>query len=201
MGRGRQRTTRQRQEAFFADSVVRPLVADNLARKKPWYANFVHLMTALDDNNRPLRDRVRYERGGLHAMTSNPAMWEHENEATLVRAVHEALRCRYGQIADMNRGNPVARKKRWAIEYDRLRLAFAGAKTGDQFRKALCDLFSRARNNRILRDAWGELLPLLVDRWQLARDLALLALPSYASEGEEDSDTTTSADTPSEATS
>jgi CRISPR-associated endonuclease/helicase Cas3 len=180
-----------RAEAFRADSGVRPLVAENLALGRPWYAGFVRLMTALDANGRPLRDRLRFERKGLHAMTAteNPSMWDHDREAALVRAVHEALRCRYGQIAGENKGNPVAMKKRFGAEYDRRRLAFAGAKTADQFRNALCDLFSRAGNNRVLRECWADVLPLLADRqWQLARDLALLALASYSGQGPDDTE-------------
>jgi CRISPR-associated protein Cas8a1/Csx13 len=99
-------------------------------------------------------------------------------------AVHEALRCRYGRIADENKNHPVAMKKRFAGEYDRWRLAFGGSKTAQQFRNALCDLFSRAGNNLVLRESWMKVLPFLDARWQLGRDLALLALASYAGRGE-----------------
>jgi CRISPR-associated protein Cas8a1/Csx13 len=75
-------------------------------------------------------------------------------------------------------------KKRWANEYDRWRLAFSGAKTPEQFRRAICDLFSRAGPNPVLQDHWQLLLPMLRDgRWELARDLALLALASYTGRG------------------
>ena len=105
--------------------------------------------------------------------------WDHDGEATVVRAVHIALRQRYGQIAADSSGPTM--KKRFAKEYDRWRLGFAGAKTPDQFRNALCDLFSRAGGNAELKIAWPIVLPLLHDsRWSLTRDLALLALASYA---------------------
>ena len=117
-------------------------------------------------------------------MSNNPTMWDSEAETILVQAVHEALRCRYGQIANEMRTNPVGMRKRFQGEYDRRRLAFVGAKTADQFRNAVCDLFSRAGNNHVLRESWQNLLPLLSDRcWQLGRDLALLALASYSGEG------------------
>jgi CRISPR-associated protein Cas8a1/Csx13 len=186
-GRKKKRVTAERNESFRVDSIVRPLVAENLALGRPWYAGFVRLMTALDSNNRPLRDKLSFERKGLRAMTENSVFWDHEGEATLVRAVHEALRSRYGQIADENRGNPAALKNRFAGEYDRWRLAFAGAKTADQFRGALCDLFSRARGGKVLRERWSTLLPFLDDKhWQRARDLALLGLASYSGRTEAD---------------
>jgi CRISPR-associated protein Cas8a1/Csx13 len=80
-------------------------------------------------------------------------------------------------------------RNRFAGEYDRWRLAFAGAKTADQFRKALCDLFSRAGGNQVLQQRWQDVLPMLrTQNWQHARDLALLALCSYQGRGEPSSD-------------
>src|SRR5262249_21630468 len=91
----------------------------------------------------------------------------------------------YGQIADENQGNPGAMKNRFKGEYDRWRLAFAGAKTAEQFRGALCDLFSRGGPNRGLRQRWEAVLPVLSERkGHLGRDLALLALASYAGRDE-----------------
>jgi CRISPR-associated protein Cas8a1/Csx13 len=182
--RGRKKVTTERTEAFRVDSIVRPLVAENLALGRPWYAGFVRLMTGLDPGGNPLRNKLPFERRGLNAMTSSDVFWDHAGEAAVVRAVHEALRNRYGKIADENKGKPGTMKNRFASEYDRWRLAFAGAKTSDQFRKALCDLFSRAGNNSVLRGAWTDVLPFLAPgRWQLTRDLALLALASYVGKG------------------
>ncbi len=48
-------------------------------------------------------------------------------------------------------------------------------------RFALTDLFSRGGNISVLRDGWSVVLPVLRKDWQLARDLGLLALASYAS--------------------
>src|SRR5262249_36016625 len=132
-----------------------------------------------------LRNKLSFERKGLNAMTDTATFWDHDGEAAVVRAVHEALRKRYGRIADENKSNVAAMRKRFEGEYDRWRLAFAGAKTPDQFRGALCDLFSRAGNNAVLRESWQQVLPFLdVKRWQLTRDLALLALASYVGRSE-----------------
>jgi CRISPR-associated protein Cas8a1/Csx13 len=184
-GRGRKKTLTERKEAFRADSVVRPLIADNLALGRRWYAGFVRLVTRLNPaSGRPYRDQLSFERQGLHAMISDETMWDTAGEPTVVRAVHEALRSRYGRIAGENRTNPVAMRDRFAGEYDRWRLAFAGAKTADQFRKALCDLLSRAGPNPVLQKCWQDVLPMLrADQWRHARDLALLALCSYQGRG------------------
>lgn len=181
-------------EYFWPKSYVRPLVADNLANGRFWYAGFTRLMTAQDQvSGKPIRNYLSFERKGLHAM-SKEVRWEQPGEETVVRAVHEAVRCRYGRIAAENPKNPVARKNRMKREYERLRLAFAGAKTADSFRHALTDLWSRAGSNSVLKETWPQVLPLLsVDKWQLARDLALLALASYQGreQGQEDVDLST----------
>jgi CRISPR-associated protein Cas8a1/Csx13 len=182
-GKGKQRQTTERQEAFRSESVVRPLVAENLARGRKWYAGFAALLTKINPaTDKPFRDRLPFERGGLHAMIADKDMWDEAGERIVVQAVHEALRGRYAQIADENKNNRTAMRNRFGGEYDRWRLAFAGAKTPDQFRRALCDLFSRAGRNTVLQAQWATILPMLrQNNWQHARDLALLALCSYQS--------------------
>lgn len=185
-GRGRQRIVKERQESFRADSIIRPMIAENLALGRPWYSGFVRLLTRINPaTGKPYRDQLCYERRGLHAMISDETMWDAAGEAAVVRAVHEAMRSRYGRIAEENKGNPAAMRNRFSGEYDRWRLAFAGAKTADQFRRALCDLFSRAGSNSVLKQSWQDILPMLrADNWQHARDLALLGLCSYQGRGE-----------------
>ncbi len=180
-GRGKQKIVTERRESFRADSIVRPMIAENLALGRKWYTGFIKLMTRINPaTDSPFRDQLSFERGGLHAMISDQSMWDTTGEQLLVQAVHEALRGRYAQIADENKKNPVAMKNRFSGEYDRWRLAFAGSKTPDHFRKALCDLFSRAGRNAVLQKQWQEVIPMLrSENWQHARDLALLALCSY----------------------
>ena len=175
--------TRNTQESFRSESVIRPLIAENLARGRKWYDRFIDLMTKINPaTDAPYRDRLPFERGGLHAMISEDNMWDDTGERIVVKAVHEAIRSRYGQIADENKNNPVAMRNRFSGEYDRLRLAFSGAKTEERFRRALCDLFSKAGRNKVLQMQWAEILPMLRKKnWQHTRDLALLALCSYQS--------------------
>jgi CRISPR-associated protein Cas8a1/Csx13 len=184
-GRGKNKTVIERTESFRADSIVRPLIAENLARGRPWYSDFIRLMTKTNPaTDKPYRNQLPFERKGLHAMISDPNMWDDAGESIVVQAVHSALRGRYAQIADENKTNPVAMRNRFGGEYDRWRLAFAGSKTADQFRKALCDLFSRAGRNEVLQQQWQQVLPMLrTANWQHARDLALLAMCSYQGRG------------------
>jgi len=189
-GRGTAKRITERRESLRFESIVRPIIAENLALGRPWYAGFVKLTTKVNPaNDKPYRDQLPFERKGLHDMISDATVWDTAGERLVVEAVHAALRGRYAQIANENKTNPAAKKNRWSGEYDRWRLAFAGAKTADQFRNALCDLFSRARGNPVLQQHWQEVLPMLRGaNWQHARDLALVALCSYQGRGDSESD-------------
>ena len=178
-------------EYFWPKSYIRPFIAENLALGRLWYAGFSHLMTAQDSGSHtPIRNYLYTERKGLSAMTEE-IQWDHPGEEVIVRAVHEAMRCRYGRIAAENARNQVAMKNRMTREYERQRLAFVGAKTADALRHALADLWSRAGSNSVLRKAWPQVLPMLSsEKWQLTRDLALLALASYQGKEQEKIDLT-----------
>jgi CRISPR-associated protein Cas8a1/Csx13 len=186
---------------FVATSALRGFVTDNLAEHRSWYAGFA---TATTGGKKPrfihcYRDMgAKGDLGALYPEDKKGLITMLDNlehaEQTLVRSVHIALRQRFAQIADQRAQSiPSATiKKRWQDERDRLRFAFSGAKTSEQIRAALADLWSRAGSNRELRNGWEQVLPLLrSDRWQAARDLALVALASYQrqnaeSEGEEE---------------
>ena len=186
IGKGRNAKTVERTVSFWTDSVVRPLIADNLAQGRPWYADFTSLMRDNDANGTPYRYRLSSEREGLNTMIENVS-YDHTSEKTLVQSVHEAMRRRMAQIKTDAQGKSDAPPtpetiKRWNRFRERLRISLVGAKTADQCRGAICELFGRAGNNSILRNCWEDLLSLLTNetQWQKARDLALLALASYA---------------------
>jgi len=176
-GRGKSKKTTETTRYFWADSIVRPLVADNLARDKPWYSDFSRKMIGAD------RNKLSFEREGLIKMTNDNNLFDDPGEQAIIRCVHTALRSRYAQIAGESKSNPVAMKNRFNREYERWRLAFAGSKTPDQFRASFADLVSRGGSgNKALQQFWTQMLPFLRDRhWQQARDLSLLALASYES--------------------
>jgi len=182
-------------------SSLRGFVADNVARHRPFYAGFattktrddppcwMHRFHSADDDLGALR--FPDDQKGLIAMTDTL----NEAERRLVAAIHTALRQRFGAIADENSGNSAAFKNRCQSERDKWRLSFAGARTHEQVRHALADLWSRAGTVRELQGGgWHALQPLLrPDAWEAARDLALIALASYQGKGNDDTTSTTNA--------
>ncbi|WP_426755872.1 type I-MYXAN CRISPR-associated Cas8a1/Cmx1 [Myxococcus sp. Y35] len=172
---------------FIATSALRAFITENLAASRPWYADFaiattaegrfIHYYRARDNLGALLWD----ERKGLIAMQSSLR----EAEQWLVQSVHLALRSRFKSIFEDTQESPKAtRSNRLKGERERWRLSFAGAKTPEQVRAALADLWSRAGPNRELQEHWRDVLPLLgPDRWRAARDLALVALASYQGQG------------------
>ncbi len=183
--------TNEEGESHWVDSVVRPLVADNLALGRPWYQDFTRLMATNDARGRPIRDQLRFEQGGLHTMISDPNALT-EPERVLVCSMHQAIRNNLGRIrqeTDGDRPLSQATKNRWKRFRERLRLALVGAKTSDQCRNAICTLFASAGVLKELKDGWQVVVPMLRDsRWMFARDLALLAFASYARQEEESID-------------
>ncbi|TWU43854.1 CRISPR-associated protein Cas8a1/Csx13 [Novipirellula aureliae] len=183
-GKGKAAKSTEREEFFWSDSIVRPLIADNLAHRRDWFTGFTKLFVDRDPaNGKPFRDRLPFERTGLIAMIKAD-VWDKPGQMALIGAVHHALRGRYGQIASETANQKAAMQNRFRGEYERWRLAFSGAKTADQFRHSICDLFSRVPANKELQANWTEVLPWLDESgWQHARDLALLALASYQGKG------------------
>lgn len=186
VGKRRKKPEITREVAFWADSVVRPLIADNLAVGNAWYTNFTRLLRDSDAQGNPYRYRLRSEREALHTMCET-IEFDYSREKTLVRAVHQAIRIRLAQIKQETQGkgksppNQATKNRRNRFR-EELRLSLVGAKTQDQCRAAICELFGKAGRNRILQEKWEQLLPLFVDanQWQKARDLALLALASQS---------------------
>ncbi|SDF35549.1 CRISPR-associated protein Cas8a1/Csx13, MYXAN subtype/CRISPR-associated protein Cas8a1/Csx13, MYXAN subtype, C-terminal region [Myxococcus virescens] len=174
---------------FIATSALRAFITENLAASRPWYADFATATTAEGRFIHDYRDRdnlgalLWHERKGLIAM--HPYLGEAEQ--WLVQSVHLALRSRFKSIySDTKESAPATRSNRLKGERERLRLSFAGAKTPEQVRAALADLWSRAGTNRELQEHWRDILPLLgPERWRAARDLALVALASYQGKGGE----------------
>ena len=177
-------------KSFLARSELLAFLTDNLAAGRRWFHGFA---TARTEEKKP-RFIHYYARGsnlGALRFTDKEGLLfmvgEHLElaERALVQSVQQALRMRFGLIYEETKSMSVtARRKRFAGEHDRWRMALAGAKTQAQLRATLADLWSRAGRNKVLQEHWAEVIPLLrPDRWQEARDLALVALASYQGRG------------------
>ncbi len=170
---------------FAAASALRGFIAENLAAGRPWYQGFATAKVGLKKPRfiHQLRQQDNLgalfpeEKKGLWVMIETT---DHQ-EKLLIESVHSALRMRFGAISAETQGMAnQTRKNRMNGERERWRLAFSKAKTADQVRAALADLWSRAGTVKELKESWTELLPLLhSSQWAKARDLALVALASY----------------------
>ena len=171
---------------FWRRSRVRAFVAENLARGQLWFRGFATVPIMLKNKRLPLHRLITPldpDHGGLCHMANHHLDPLHE---IIVRAIHEAMRLRYGRIASETKNQPHVMKNRMAKERDGWQRAFAGAKTSEQFRNALTDLWSRAGTIKTLQDAWPQVLPLLMTKdWSLVRDLALLAMATYKKQDDE----------------
>lgn len=174
---------------FPARSALRAFLTDNIASGRHWFAGFATAATGGKNARFIHYYRERDNLGALYFEERKglAAMLKHleEAEQALVNSVHLALRNRFGAIASEAEGNTATMKNRFKGERERWRLAFAGAKTCEQIRAALADLWSRAGANKELQAHWKEVLPLLREgNWQAARDLALVGLASYQAAGD-----------------
>ncbi|MBA3699426.1 MAG: type I-MYXAN CRISPR-associated Cas8a1/Cmx1 [Planctomycetes bacterium] len=187
-------------------SNLRGFVADNLVRGHPWFHGF-SIKRYSDHRKRPrFRWIHRYyttndklgclrlpdDKKGLIAMTKILD----EAQRLLIMSVHTALRCRYGKISKENKENDVARNKRSRSERDKWRMQLAGAKTAEQVRAILADLWSRAGTVKELQTGWESIIPLLNEHWLECRDLSLVALASYQGKDTENEDTDAAEENP-----
>jgi CRISPR-associated protein Cas8a1/Csx13 len=164
-------------------SPVRGLLADNIAAGLPWYQGFYQLMISQKSAR-----QISFEREGVHTMVEQ-AEWSEEADQLLVKAVHQALRNRYGALAQ--RAKERGEKPAFDREFTRIRTSLMRSKNAQTLRAELADIFARGGLNQTLQEHWPKLIPLFTGTdWQQARDLALLALASYAGKGAETITTT-----------
>jgi CRISPR-associated protein Cas8a1/Csx13 len=165
---------------YWPRSVLRPFVAENLARGRRWFEGFRDLLVGPGGSKEGERFRqLGYERKGLKSMIDEP--WDDKREELLITAVHQAMRQHFGRMWEEANQDRATFGNRFDRQVQEWRIAFAHAKTPDDFRDALADLISRAGRVPVLMESWREIRPLFSDpeRWRLNRDLALLALASY----------------------
>lgn len=166
---------------FVATSICRGLIANNIALGFEWFKDFYKIM-----RSKKIAEQVYdYERRELSQMVEH-AQWSFHADRLLVESIHNAIRNRYGELADRagQRGADV--HNLFKKEFERMRSSLMRAKNSQTLRAELADMFARGKTNKTLQGNWAELLPLFTGPdWQRARDLALLALASYAGKGVE----------------
>ncbi len=161
---------------FVSTSLARELIAENLIRNQPWYLGISEKV-----NSNELFKKLAYERRGLYQVVQN--IKSDEREKLFVKACHEAIKFRFGQIAKQ------AEERGEVPNYDRevvrVRTGLSRCKNSDTFREFITDFWSRAGKIPTLGQHWQELMEfIMVDKnWKKSRDLALLALASYPGKG------------------
>jgi CRISPR-associated protein Cas8a1/Csx13 len=166
---------RKKADPFWDVPQVPDLVARNLTSGRPWYAGFADFVADAECRKHVLN----WERKGLNGMISEGSP-SGTREEKFVLACHTAWRARMRQLyerAERENTDPSSLIQR---EFGRLRVGFSRCKNAAALREVVTDFWARAGGSLPeLRDAWREIIPLF-DDWRLAKDLALLALASYA---------------------
>jgi CRISPR-associated protein Cas8a1/Csx13 len=172
---------------FVASSFARELIADNLAKSKPWYSGLSEKV-----NSKELFDRLTYEKKGLYAMVQKADSENEKLEKLFVEAFHEALYFIYGQIKQQvedKGGSPEFQKELrnslFKREAGKIRSELVRARRAEKLREFLVRFFTQAGRVPKLKEHWTELMQMAMGRgdWKLTRDLALLALASYKGKG------------------
>lgn len=163
---------------YVQTSTARGLIAENIAADRPWFSDFFKVM-----ESKKLANATRYDKRGLHEMIqSERTNWPESGDKLFVEAIHNALRNRYGALAA--RATAKGERIPFGREFERIRTSLMRSKNAQTMRAELADLFARGGINKSLQQNWPQLLSLFTGpEWQKARDLALLALASYAGKG------------------
>lgn len=165
--------------AWYSVPQIPEFAASNLLANRPWWLGFGSLLT--DTVRRT--EVLAWERKGLNAMVNDPGLMASGEPATaFVRACHEAWRRRQGQLGERARTQSLNFSDLIGREYDRLRISFSRCKTQSEFRRTITDFWARGGAQPELREHWTAILPFITHprRWEEGRDLALLAIASYA---------------------
>ncbi|BAU65484.1 hypothetical protein STA3757_28710 [Stanieria sp. NIES-3757] len=157
---------------FIAASIVRELIAENLARGFSWWHNFTHTVRS----NKLFR-LISYEKKGLQQMVKNTD-WDEEAQKLFVQACHKALHQIRGKLASKAKEDEYVQFER---ENERIRSSLIRCQNSEDLRHFLATFWSKAGIISLLSQHWQQLMPLTTkpSNWKLARDLALLALASY----------------------
>lgn len=171
---------KRRDNAWFPTLPLwRQLFTDNLVAGRPLWAG---LGTWLADAERR-KQLVSFERNQVTAMIrdlKNQGILGRDPQILFVEACHQALRGRYARLNRRIEEERLDRTRAFEREKEQIRASLHRCKNQATLRSAVVDLWARGGSNTVLRDEWRQILVFLsTEPWELARDLALLALISY----------------------
>jgi len=161
--------------SWVATSFAREMIADNLARGKPWFAGLSENV-----NSGELFKQLTYERDGLHKMVKSQNLQWSDRERLFVQSCHEAISSTYAQLAKRTKDGE---EIRFDKVNEKFRTGLGRCKSSNTFREFITDFWARAGYVPVLKDHWDELMELVMTDWKSARDLSLLALASYKGKG------------------
>jgi CRISPR-associated protein Cas8a1/Csx13 len=181
---------------FWDFPQVPELVAKNLLLARPWWRDF-----SIFISNKDVGDHIygtgkealyKGEREELAKMVADTVKKPMNGdvlevtEAAFVEACQEAWRRRLGALSQTAQDSGADFGNLVRKELIRTRLSFSKCKNEATFRETITDFWARAGSVPSLQSNWRGVLALLNADWRLAKDLALLALASYASKEEEE---------------
>jgi CRISPR-associated protein Cas8a1/Csx13 len=167
------------ESSFFCSiNKFKDFIATNVIEERKWFFGFCEYFKSIG-KSKDVRRFISNQKKGIIKM----AEYFTDEEDSIVKTIHEAMRCRFGQIAGKTQ-NKNSMYNRMDKERDRIIRSFSSSKTESQFRAEVCDLLSKAGGGKILRDNWKTSWLLINNDWHKAKDLALLACVTYKSENE-----------------
>ena len=166
-------------------SLAKDLIADALIKQLPWYGELAAKITSKD-----LFDRLCYESKGFREMVKY-AEWKEASHGRFVEACHDALRGIYGYSFKLGKDEAKRQKatseehgkdlgrKRIADDREKVRSKMIRCKNSSAFCSFITEFWSRAGSSPVLQEHQAELWNLVLDDWEMARNLVLLSLVSY----------------------
>ncbi|MEG4351778.1 type I-MYXAN CRISPR-associated Cas8a1/Cmx1 [Microcoleus sp. LAD1_D3] len=165
-------------------SLAKGLIADALIKHLPWYGELAEKITSKE-----LFDRLCYESKGFRDMVEY-AEWKEASHGRFVEACHDALRGIYA--GSFKQGNAEAKRqnaseehgknlgeKRISDEREKVRSKMIRCKNFSAFCSFITEFWSKAGFSRVQQEYQAELWNLVLDDWEMARNLVLLSLVSY----------------------
>ena len=165
---------------FLEVPAWRQLVAENLAAGRPLWSGLGDALHDKDVRKRLLSYEQALVKELVKAMMKRNLLGA-ERQQQFVEACHEAIRRRYAIIHDRIAREGLDARALFDREREQMRTSLGRCKNAPTFRAAIVDLWARGGRNTALQLHWRAMLEFFGDEaWQLGRDLALLALASYA---------------------